>query len=155
MVGASPADISSISRILGAPRQRAGDHQHLLLAAGQQPGVDVAPGQQLRKQLIGVLDVVGGGCTSTQVLVGGELAEHRAPLFHMGEPRTHPRARPRALDLVAVDLDLAAGDRDDARQPFEQRGLAGAIGAQQHADLAALDREAHLPHHGEMGAIHP
>ena len=43
---------------------------------------------------------------------------------------------------MALDLDLAAGRMEQARQHLERRGLAGAVRAEEADPLAALDREA-------------
>ena len=45
------------------------------------------------------------------------------------------------LERPAVDPHLAALGREQAEQGLEQRGLAGAVGAEQADHLAAADRE--------------
>ena len=42
-------------------------------------------------------------------------------------------------DVVAVDGHLALGRHQDAADDADQRGLAGAVGAEQREDLAAMD----------------
>src|SRR5690606_24038298 len=44
-------------------------------------------------------------------------------------------------DVVAVDEDAARAGVDDAADHADQRGLAGAVGAEQREDLAAADLE--------------
>ena len=66
--------------------------------------------------------------------------------------RQIPHAKPRALvhrqagDVLAVDQDLALIDADEAGDHVEAGGLAGAVGAEQADDLAALEAQADALH---------
>ena len=52
----------------------------------------------------------------------------------------------------AVQEDLAARERHDAHDREQRRRLAGAVRADQPDDLAAVEREAEVPHRGH-GAV--
>jgi hypothetical protein len=60
-------------------------------------------------------------------------------LRHQADGRA--RAAPVALDVVAIGEHRALTRVDDAADDADQRGLAGAIGAEQREDLAAADVE--------------
>jgi hypothetical protein len=45
--------------------------------------------------------------TDAEILLGGQLPEHRAPLFDVGQPQSGPLIRSSALDALAVEKDLA------------------------------------------------
>jgi hypothetical protein len=63
--------------------------------------------------------------------VGGQFLRHQAD----------QRARGAVVgdDVVAVDRTRARAGIDDAADDADQRGLAGAVGAEQGEDLAAAD----------------
>src|SRR6202012_2326145 len=62
--------------------------------------------------------------------VGGQFLRHEADLRARGAIVAH--------DVVAVRRDAPAARRDDAADDVDQRGLAGAIRAEQGKDLALL-----------------
>ena len=58
-----------------------------------------------------------------------------------------------ADDVMAIDRDLALRGDQDAADDADQRGLAGAVGAEQSEDLAALDVEIDVVERLEPGRI--
>jgi hypothetical protein len=56
-------------------------------------------------------------------------------------------------DVVAVNRDLAGRGNQDAADDADQRGLAGAVGAEQREDLAALDVEIDIVERPEPGRV--
>src|SRR5882672_1825365 len=76
------------------------------------------------------------------VLEGARDAERR----HVG--------RPQARAVGAGEADTALGGLVEAADDVEQRGLAGAVGADDGQDLAALDLEAHLVQRHQRAEAH-
>ena len=77
--------------------------------------------------------------------VGGELLRH--------EPDPGARRAEVAHDVVAVGRDRAGGRGDDAADDVDQRGLAGAVRAQQRENLAAADLEIDVLERVEAGGV--
>ena len=76
-----------------------------------------------------------------QVLLHRQLGEGPPALHHLGDAAPHDRGRAQVVDGPVVQGDRALGDLAVVRveQPADrpqQRGLAGAVGAQQRDDLA-------------------
>ena len=77
-----------------------------------------------------------------QVLVDRQAAEQVGDLERTGEALLADAVRRQALNVAAVEAHGAAVRRVQARDQVEQRGLAGAVRADQGMDLAGADREA-------------
>ena len=129
---------------LGLVRQRLGDHHPALHAAGEGHHLVVAlvPQRQIAQH---PLDVGRVGRAPEQAAaeltrrpdalerVGGQLLRDQADL--------EPRLAVVAQDVVAVDPHRAPRRGDDAADDADERGLAGAVGAEQREDLALADLE--------------
>ena len=72
------------------------------------------------------------------VVVDAHMRIERVVLEHHGDVAV---GRLDLVDDAAADIDLAAGDGLEARDHAQQRGLAAAGGADQHAELAVADLE--------------
>src|SRR5262245_55369153 len=107
------------------------------------------------EQLLGMAAVVGGRARDHGAQGGIALRhahEHVIEAAHLpedagllegpdeAEPRDLRHAQPR--DLAAVEADRAAVYRMGAHDRVEQRGLAGAVGADEADDLALADGKA-------------
>src|SRR5216683_562833 len=66
-----------------------------------------------------------------------------------GEPAIDDAVRLEAADRLAVEDDAAGVGGDEAGEQVEERGLAGAVGAEDAGDLAGLEREGDVLHGGE------
>jgi hypothetical protein len=78
---------------------------------------------------------------ATQLEAEGGVAQGGGPREE-GEVLEHEGAlRPRPVDRLAVDQDVAAGGRDQAGDDLEQRGLAAAAGAEEGGQLAAREAD--------------
>ena len=78
-----------------------------------------------------------------QVVEHGEVLEQRDVLEGAGQPRRGDPVRPLAQDALAEELHRALLGPVDAGEHVEQRGLAGAVGADDREQLAGMDLEAH------------
>ncbi len=137
-------------------RQRLGDHQPALHAAGQHPdlGVALVPQRQLLEHF---LDMRGIGRLAEQSArkpqgrrrrlegVGGQLLRH--------QPDQRARRAVVGNDVVTVDGDLAGGRIDDAADDADQRRLAGAVRAEQREDLAVADIQVDVFEGLEAGGV--
>jgi hypothetical protein len=91
-----------------------------------------------------------------------DVVDHRAPRKELIEILEDDRAvGTRLADRAAVERDAAVRRRQETRDPFEQRRLAAARGADQHELLAAphdevgrLDRAVPVVRHRDAGTDH-
>lgn len=90
----------------------------------------------------GGLDAVQLG-VQAQVLRGGEVAVERRVLEDETDVAAHGVA-PRG-HVEAADVGGAGGRGDQRAEHVDGRALAGAVGAEEAEDLAAVDRERHAP----------
>src|SRR5260370_7287835 len=97
--------------------------------------------------LVDKLDVGGdAGAVTTghraelQVLLNGDAQKCAAPLRDMGNPETRDVLGRPAGDAPAVKADVAAS-ANHAAERAQHRCLAGAVGAEQGAHAALIDRE--------------
>ena len=129
------------------PREaRAGEREHLLLAARQRSGLLVAPLREPRQLARDLVEVLRDGLAVAaevrahlQVLPDRQLAEDAAALGNVRD--ASPRGRLRAArQLLSVEDDRAVA-RDHARDRAERRRLAGAVRAEQRDDLALVERQ--------------
>ena len=92
MIGASPSLGSSQQQKRGVAHQRAGDRQHLLLAARQPAGDPVAQRLQQRKDVVDAPDrplVLAAGpllLPDDEVVLDGVLGKYLAVFRHEAEP---------------------------------------------------------------------
>ena len=81
------------------------------------------------------------------VLLDRHAAEDRGLLRQIAEAHAGALVHRLAGDVLAVEPDLAAVRGDQAGDHVEAGGLAGAVGAEQAGDLAALDVQGDVAHH--------
>ena len=84
----------------------------------------------------------------------GMRAEHRQVLEGAAHAQPGDLVRGRAGDRLAFEEDVAGLVLVQAAEAVEQRGLAGAVGADQPADVAALDVEAHAVERHDAAEAH-
>ena len=155
MIGARPRLSSSIISSLGLRMNAWPEREHLLLAAGEVAGLLVEPLAQHREEpehLLGDLgDVLGLVLVEPrgelQVLGDGEGGEHALAAGHEHHALGHGLGGALPGDLVAVEDDAAPARPGEARDGGEQRGLAGAVGAEQGDDLVPVDVAVHAEEH--------
>ena len=130
--------------------QRAGDGQHLLLAAGQLVAEIVAALGEARKHVVDL-----GQRPRPRLRHRGHVFFHRqraedvALLRHPADAGMRALVRPQAGDVAAVETDAAADVAGDADDRIDQRGLAHAVAAEQRQRLALGEAEADIrQHHG-------
>ena len=83
------------------------------------------------------------------VFLDRQAAEDRALLRQIPNPQTGPPVHRQVSNLDAVEADPAAVGGNQAGDHVEHRRLAGAIGADQRVDVAALDAQVDVAHRGE------
>ena len=76
-----------------------------------------------------------------EVLAHGQAAEQLVDLVALGQAELADVGDVHAGDVAALEDDLAGGRRDLAGQHLEEGGLAGAVGADDAAQLAVVDGE--------------
>ena len=133
--------------------ERLCEHDHLLLAAGEQPAGDLPAllelGEQLERLRDPALRIALGERVGrhAEVVLDGEPGE-QAPAF--GDDRdagaTHLLGPP-AREVVVAQQDAAAGDPEHPADGEHERRLAGSVRAQERRDLAGGDRERHVVQH--------
>ena len=130
---------------LGPPHQAAADRHHLLLAARKRAGELAPPLGEARKQLVHIARALGR-------LARAPRPHHRAHREIVGDrqvsgksagPRRPGRCRDAQMrcarpagDVLALEADAAARRALHAGDGADERGLAGAIGADDGDDLA-------------------
>ena len=130
---------------------RPGDREHLLLAAGHAPGLLVAALAEAREHLVPALDVGStsgraSGSAEPQVLVDGQIDERATTLRNVADAGPPRSGRVCAPDDAPVERMLPERV-DHARDGAQRRGLPGAVGAEDHDDLALGDREVDAVQH--------
>ena len=133
---------------VGLGHQRAGDDQHLLLAARQGPGALVQPLRQHRKPAADLLeqglDVLVRQQAEPEIVAHRQVLEQRVLLRHVDQPHLalqmwrHPR------HVLAREGDAAAPRRQKAHDRLEQRGLAHAVLADDRERLGLRQRQADI-----------
>ena len=125
--------------------QRAGDRQHLLLAAGELAAAMILALGQSRKGLVDALDrprPAPQARGKLQMLVDAERAPQPPALRHVADAKPgYVGGRPPG-DVVAADADRAAADRHQPHDRLAQRGLAHAV-ATDHREYAGFERQVH------------
>ena len=161
--GDRPMDGSSIRIIFGPRHQRAADRQHLLLAAGEIAG---EPGALLQAREIvedhvdvGIdLAVAAGEGAEPQILQRGHVGDDAAALHHLEDAAADDLVGIDAVDALAVEQDLAAGDLavlglEQAGDRLQRGRFARAVGAQQRHDRALGHFEAQAAQHQDHVVI--
>ena len=126
---------------LGIVDEREGHAQALALAAGQDPGLGVAPLAQVERldQLGGRAGVAVEAAEQVEDLGDRELRIEGSGLEAHPDPWLElVRA---AGDIDPEHGDLAAVGRPKALEDLDRRGLAGAVGSEETEDLAGGDVE--------------
>ena len=131
--------------------QRPRHREHLLLAARQRAGQLAAPLEQPRevgeRRLEHRLGRHAGVRHQGEVLLDGQVGEHRATLRHRAQPDPRQLLRARALHVDAAEVDVAAGRLLLPADDLDQRGLAGAVGAEQRHHRALRHGEVYAAQH--------
>src|SRR3972149_10349621 len=132
----------------GASHQRAGDGQHLLLAARQRAATLMLPRLEQREERIDALQIpvesgwiIGNDGAHLEMLDNCHAREDAAPLWrlHNAEPRDF-MGRERS-DVAALEEDAALVHARASEDRHHQRRLAGAVAADQGDDLALMNIE--------------
>ena len=147
--------------------QRAGERQHLLLAAAHRAGELAAPLGQAREGLEAEIEIgldlrarLRAEGAEQQVFLHRQFREQPAAFRHQRDAEIDDLLGVQAdqIVLLAVDLgdDAAGGRAHDAHDAFHQRALAVAVGAEQRHRLAGVDRHRDvLDHpHRAVGGVH-
>ena len=125
--------------------QRARDGAHLLLAAGQRRRGQVPPLGQHRKQVVDALQRPRAGAArlaaDQQVLLDRQRGKQSPAFRHQCDAAAEHLESWLCSDRRAVEQDVAAARRHHAGDGFQQRALAGAVGADHRHHLAGVDRE--------------
>jgi hypothetical protein len=130
---------------LAAERPR--DGQHLLLAAGQQPGLASAQLAQRREVVErGVHLGLAVQAVQPEVLGHCQAEEDPAVVRDVREAKPRPRGRGDPREVGTVQADCPAGWLQQSRDRAQRGGLAGAVGAEERDDLAAADGQRQIAH---------
>ncbi len=147
-------------------RQRPGNGHHLALAGVELPDRHVLQ-RRLAKRRQRRGRARGEGCAiektqararlmaETHVLAGGERADQQQFLWDDGNAPGNSLAGSCESRLVPVEAKRTVIAGDLARENPDERGLAGAVLADQCVDFAALDREVHVLECAHAGKGHP
>ena len=84
---------------------------------------------------------------------GAHLVEEAGDLERPGDPEVGDLLGLATGDVLAAEQDLARGRREEAGQQVEQRGLAGAVGADERVDGALGDAEADVGDRAEAAEL--
>ena len=115
--------------------ERRREAQHLLLAAGEQAGDLLAPLLEDREPLVGACARSSSVAQQHgEVLLDGEAREDAAGLGDEEHAVARPAVRLGVGDVVALEEHRADGSVDEPGRDRAQRGLAGAVGAEQRGD---------------------
>ena len=155
----------------GRGHQRPGDRQHLLLAAGEQPGALARALAQQRKQLEHPLPRRSARprrrreAAGAQVLLDREVGEDLAALRHLDHAgpdhgrRIHP-VQPAAAELHRTGVDPSPVETKRPRDRAQQRALPGPVGSEYRDDSVARYVDGHAmqcpqrPRVGDMQVAH-
>jgi hypothetical protein len=139
---------------LGIAHQRAGDGQHLLLAAGQHAAAAVADLGQVGKEREHLLLAPGRAAVGADAAGDIEILPHRelgedAPVFrHEADAEPTDAVRAHMGDVAALPHHTSAAGRREAHDRAHGRGLAHAIAPDQGDAFAGVylqrDAEQHL-----------
>ena len=139
---------------LGLDRERAGDRDALLLAAGELADQLVAlarQGDQLRSSSAASARSALRHAAHPQAV--GDVLRHghqRKQRQVLEDQRGRPLVRADARHVLAADPDRAFGRIEEARNRAQDRGLAAAGRPQEGEELAALDLQRRILDRGEI-----
>ena len=127
--------------------KRARDRQHLLLAARQRSGLLAPPLGETREQAEHAVEIradrftVGAHVSpEAQVLLDREIDERAPPVGHMRDPQPRDVLGRQRADRAAAKADVAS-PADEAGERAQDRGLAGAVGAEHRGHAAVFHLE--------------
>src|SRR3990172_8361637 len=86
----------------------------------------------------------GGVLTHEDVFEGGHVAEQADVLVGAGDPEPGDSIRGVPVQEAIFQEDLASVDAVEPRDAVEERGLSGAVGADDAVDGALADLEAYI-----------
>ncbi len=136
-----PSFGSSSRMIFGLGGQCARDRELLLLTARQHAAIAIEIVHQIGKQLGDqrrdlALAVGAREGTHQDVLADREIRNDLAALRNVGDSGARPAKGRLAAEIGGVEPDLAVHAVGEAHQCLEQRGLAGAVAAEDRRHLA-------------------
>ena len=145
--GERPSEGSSRISRLGRDSERAGDREHLLLAAGHGPRELVAPLGEDREEFVdpGVVTDAPGVGAERQVLRDGHAGEELALLGHDRDAARDDLVRPEARELLAVEPDRAVGGSVQAHDGLDERRLPCPVRSEDRHALAVADAQGEAP----------
>ena len=128
-----------------------GHRQHLLLATGQEARRVLPEPLHGREQAedplqtlgVHVLDAPGAPGGEDKVLGHGEVREDAHVLRHIGDAGLGDLRRGLGSNVSALEVDGALGGLPEAHDGAQGGGLAGAVAAQQHGELALGHLQVH------------
>jgi hypothetical protein len=146
-------------QVAGLADQRLGQHDHLLLAAGQGPGGGREPqgelGEQLEDPVPAGLGLLAGQRVAghPQVVGHSQVGQQPAAFGDDRDARLPDPLRPATSQVGAVHEHGAGLGPQDAADGQDQGGLARAVRAEQGGDLAGRDLHRDVLDHGAAAAL--
>src|SRR5690606_3507631 len=135
--------------------QRAANRQLLLLAAGEIAAATFAHLLQHRKQLVDFFrnpahfPLTWRDAARTeadlQIFLDRQLRKNFAPLRHVADANSRTQPRRLAVDIRAIELNMAAADRLQTHDAFQQSGFTDAVAAHDAGAAARRDIHAQIP----------
>jgi hypothetical protein len=92
----------------------------------------------------------GDLCGDADVFEHGQFGKNFSDLESPGHAPRHPFMRGQAGDIATVECDAAGSRRKESADQVEERGLAGAIGPDDRAQLALCDVERNVAHRDQI-----
>ena len=132
----------------GAPHERAGDGEHLLLPAGQVPASTVGQLPERGKDVVHSVDRPARGLAAAarrhvEVLRHGEVGEDPPVLGHEADAGPRHAVRRPARDVAALPDNATRGRRRQPHDAADGRRLADTVPAEQAHALARVDGQGH------------
>ena len=144
---------SSSSRRRGRAIIARPQRQHLVFAAGQQPGDLVSSLRQPRQQAVNPLGVAANLCGTVaavgahqQIFCDRHTRKNPAAFRHQRQAPLCDRMRHEAGDCLTVKPDRAIGGREQAADRFERGGFACAVRTDQAYHFAFGDIQTEIAH---------
>jgi len=126
-------------------REGGGEAEHLLLAAGQRPGVLAAPVGEDREPAVRPLTQAGVAEREAQVLFDGEVGKDSSRLGHDQHASANPLVRWDRGDVLTGEQDSALVRDDQPGGDVAERRLPGSVGAEERHDRSFR--------HGDVDAV--